>query len=134
MKTVYKWWAALVFVAVIVQIGLAGYGAFETAHKLQDSGSVLDHNKFDDFWSPHGAFGTLLVLGMIVLLVLGLAARLGRPAIWWPLALAVAGVVQIFLAGLGTSVPGIGFLHPVNALLIFTLSGLIVHRTWNAKA
>jgi hypothetical protein len=71
---------------------------------------------------------------MIVLLVLGLAARLGRPAIWWPLALAVAGVVQIFLAGLGTSVPGIGFLHPVNALLIFTLSGLIVHRTWHAKA
>jgi hypothetical protein len=130
LRTLSRYWAALIFVGVLVQVGAAGYGAFYASNKLQDKGDTLGHKAFDHAWSFHGIFGTILVGAMIILLLLGVAARLSRPALMWPLALAVAGVVQIFLAGLGTSVPALGFLHPVNALAIFALSGLIAHRAW----
>lgn len=130
LRTFTRYWAALVFVGVLVQVGAAGYGAFYTSNKLQDKGDVMTHSQFDHGWNFHGIFGTILVAAMIVLLLLSAFARVGKPAIYFPLALAVAGVVQIFLAALGTSVPALGFLHPINALAIFALSGLIAHRAW----
>lgn len=135
LRTIYRYWAALVFVGVLVQVGAAGYGAFYAANKLQDKKDPpLAFKPFDHAWNFHGIFGTILVAAMIILLLFGLGARLGRPAIFKPLGLAVAGVVQIFLAALGTSVPALGFLHPINALLIFSLSGLIAHGAWRASA
>ena len=95
---------------------------------------MLGHDQYDDFWSFHGGFGTILALGMIVLFILGFAARLGRPAVWWPFALALAGVVEVFLAGLGRGYPDLGFLHPVNALVVFALSGLIAHSAWRKSS
>jgi uncharacterized protein DUF6220 len=130
LRTFTRYWAALVFVGVLVQVGAAGYGAFYVSNKLQDKRDVLTHTKYDDAWNFHGIFGTFLVIAMIVLLLLSLAARVGKPAIRLPLALAVAGVVQFFLALAGTSVPAVGVLHPLNALVIFTLSGLLAHRSW----
>lgn len=133
-RTIFRYWAALVFVGVIVQVGAAGYGAFYASNKLQDKGDVLAHSGWDHGWNFHGFFGTVLIGAMILLLLFGLAARLGRPRIYWPLALAVAGIIQLFLAALGTSVPALGFLHPINALVIFVLSGLIAHRVWRTPA
>jgi len=133
LRTFTRYWAALVFVGVLVQVGAAGYGAFYVSNKLQDKGDTLDHKHFDHAWNFHGIFGTILVAAMIVLLLLSFGARIGQPAIYLPLALAVAGVVQIFLAALGTSVPALGLLHPVNALVIFSLSGLIAHRAWRSR-
>ncbi len=130
LRAIYKYLAAIIFVGVVAQIGAAGYGAFYAANKLQDKGDKLLHKPWDDAWTAHGLIGTVVIVAMILLLLVGLAARLGRPAIWLPLALAIAGVVQMFLALLGTSVPGLGFLHPLNALLLFGLSGLIAHRAW----
>jgi hypothetical protein len=130
LRAIYKYLAALIFVGVVAQIGAAGYGAFYAANKLQDKGDVLAHKSWDDAWNAHGLIGTVVIVAMILLLLIGLGARLGRPAIWLPLALAIAGVVQMFLAALGASVPGLGFLHPLNALLLFGLSGLIAHRAW----
>ena len=34
LRAVYRVWAMLLFVAVIVQVGAAGYGAFYAAHKV----------------------------------------------------------------------------------------------------
>jgi hypothetical protein len=36
----------------------------------------------------------------------------------------------MLFATLGSSVPALGFLHAVNALAIFALSGLLAHRAW----
>jgi hypothetical protein len=134
VRTVFRYWAALVFVGVLVQVGAAGYGAFYASNKLQHKDDTLGHKAFDDAWNFHAIFGTIVVGAMIVLLLLGVAAQIGRPALYRPLALAVAGVVQIFLGTLGTSVPALGFLHPLDALAIFALSGLIAHRAWRAPA
>jgi hypothetical protein len=133
IRSIYRYWAALVFVGVLVQVGAAGYGAFYAANNLQDKGDTLGRSGWDHGWNFHGLFGTILVLATVLLLVFGLAAKLGRPAVWLPLALAVAGVIQFFLPLVGTSVPALGFLHAVNALVIFALSGLIAHRCWRAS-
>jgi hypothetical protein len=133
LRTAYRYLAALIFLGVLAQIGAAGYGAFYASKHLEDKGDTLGHEPWDNAWNAHGIIGTVVIIAMVVLLVIALLARFGRPAIWLPLALAVAGVVQMGLAALGTAVPGLGFLHPLNALVIFTLSGLIAHRTWRAR-
>jgi hypothetical protein len=133
LRSSYRYWAAVLFLGVLVQVGAAGYGAFYSANKLQDKGDVLGHAGFDHGWSFHTGFGYIVVLGGLILLAIGLAARLGRPQIWFPVALAVSLVLQVVLAWIGTSVPGLGFLHPVNALAIFALSGLIAHRAWHPE-
>jgi hypothetical protein len=134
LRTIYGVWAAALFVAVLVQIGFAGYGAFFTSSVLEDQGDTLGHAAFDHAWRFHTGFGYAVAYGTVILLILGLLARLGRPRIWWPLALAIAGVVQMFLAYLGESHAKAGFLHPLDALVIFTLSGLIAHRAWRSAA
>jgi hypothetical protein len=134
MKTVYKWWAALLLVAVFVQIGFAGYGAFFVAGKVDDH-DLVTKKQFEDGWDLHAGFGYLVVLGALVLLVLALIARPGRPLVLVTLGLAVLAIIQVLLAWIGGSgAPAVGALHPINAVVIAGLTGLIVHRTWNAKA
>jgi hypothetical protein len=130
LRTIYRYWSAVVFLGVLAQVGSAGYGAFYVAKRADDKGETLTHKAFEHGWDFHSGFGYIVIFGMLVLLAFGLVGRLGRPLIWWPLALAVAGILQVVFAGLGTSVPGLGFLHPLNALVIFTLSALIAHRSW----
>jgi hypothetical protein len=133
MRSAYRYGAVLVFLAVLAQIGAAGYGAFYTANKLQDKGDTLTHEGFDQGWNFHTGFGYVVVVSTIVLLVLAFAAKLGRPSIHLPIALTIAAIVQILLAWLGESVPGLGFLHPLNALVIFALSGACAHMAWRAR-
>ena len=129
-RAIYKYWSAVIAVGVLVQIGAAGYGAFYAAHKVEDKGTFVSHHAWDHGFGIHDAFGTILVGGMILLLLFGLAARLGKPAIWFPLALAIAGVIQILLAELGRSVPALGWLHPLNALFLAAVAGQIAARQW----
>ena len=37
LRAIYRFWAMLLFAAVIVQVAAAGYGAFYAAHKVGDS-------------------------------------------------------------------------------------------------
>jgi hypothetical protein len=66
MTAVYKYLAGLVFLAVIVQIGLAGYGAFAVAKDTD--GGVVDENRFEDVFGMHAGFGYLVVLLGLILL------------------------------------------------------------------
>jgi hypothetical protein len=134
VRAFYKYWAALVFLGVLVQFGFAGYGAFFASSQLEDKGDVLGHKPFDHAWSFHTAFGYVVVLAILILLLAGFAAKVGRTRIWFAVALAVAGVIQIPLAYLGEDHAKAGFLHPLNALVIFGLSGLIAHRSFTSSA
>jgi hypothetical protein len=132
LRAIYKWWATALFVAVLVQIGFAGYGAFFTSAVLEDKNSSLGHEAFDHAWRFHTGFGYIVVYATVVLFLVGLIARIGRPRIWFALALGVAGVLQMFLAYLGEDHAKAGFLHPLNALVIFGLSLGITLRSWGA--
>ena len=130
MREVYRYATVVVFLGVLAQVGAAGYGAFYTASKLDDKGDTLGHDGFEHGWDFHSGFGYVVVGATIVLLLIGLAAKLGRPRIYLATALAIASVVQVLLAWLGESVPGLGFLHPINALVIFAMSGAAAHVAW----
>jgi hypothetical protein len=115
----------ILFAAIVVQVGLAGYGAFYAANKLEDEGSTIDEDVFFEGFGAHAIVGYLVLIGALVLLVLGIAAglgkwRLGRHGLLFGLL-----ILQVLLAWFGFEVPAIGFLHPVNALLIVAISGMI---------
>lgn len=132
MKAVYQWWATLVFVVVIVQVGLAGYGAFYVVGKT-DNGGVANEDTVSKGFDPHVAFGyTVVALSMLIFVVIGAIAGIGRWRLGKQGILFGLFVLQVVLAAGGYSTPYIGFFHPINALVIFSLSGWIAFTTWRA--
>lgn len=132
MKTVYKWWAGLMLIAVVIQVGFAGYGGFFVANKLNGEGKTIDDNGFSDGFGLHAGFGYLVVLLGLIFLVIGVIAGIGRWRLGRHGVLALLLILQVLLAWFGSAVPAIGFFHPVNALLIVVLILWIVHDTWRA--
>ncbi len=134
MKTVYKWWAGLLLLAVVLQIGFAGYGAFYVANKVDGDGKTIDSDGFTDGFGLHMGFGYIIWLLGIIFLVIGIIAGIGRWRLGRHGVLALLLTLQVMLAWFGSAVPAIGFFHPVNALLIFTLLLWIVHDAWRSGA
>ena len=103
LRTIYRYWITLLFVAVVVQIAAAAYGAFYAADKLgdqkgSDERKLISEKAFDHGFAFHTTFGYVIFLGAVILLLLALAARLGKRRILWALAVPVAVAVQIVLA------------------------------------
>jgi hypothetical protein len=132
LRAIYKYWSTVIIIAVIVQIGAAGYGAFYGAEHLKDEGDTMIHRQWDHGWNFHSGLGWLLVYAILIALVLALIARVGRPRIWWALGLAVAGVLQIVFALVGEDTPAVGVLHPINAVVIAALAGSIAGYEWQS--
>ena len=132
MTAVYRFWVGLVFIAVVVQVGFAGYGAFFVAHNV-DKG-VVNESKFEDGFGLHAGFGYLVVLAGLVLLLIALAGRVGKPKVVRSAILFGLLIVQVLLAWFGFEIPAIGFFHPINALAIFALSGSMAHTAWRGGA
>jgi hypothetical protein len=137
LRTIYRYWLTLIFLAVIAQIAGAAYGAFYAAQKLGDqSGSdeskMISEKAFDHGFGFHTGFGYLIFLGAVVLLLLALAARLGKRGILFALAVPVAVAVQIVLAWISEGVHAIGILHGIGALVVFGLTGYLTGEAWRA--
>jgi hypothetical protein len=128
MRGVYQYMAWIVFLAVIVQVGFAGYGAFKVAHDT-DKGTV-NEDKFGDAFGLHAGFGYLAVLLGLLLLIVALVARVH---VRRTLGLLGLLIVQVLLAWFGYEIPVIGFFHPINALLIVGLSGSLAYTTWRGR-
>jgi hypothetical protein len=128
LRTIYRYWVAILFLAVLVQIGAAGYGAFNAADK-SDPGP-LPQKTFDNGFDFHNGFGYIIFLGAVILLVLALAGRLGKRRVLQALAAPVLVAIQIVLAWAGEGQPVVGIFHPLNALLVLGLVGFLAHRAW----
>jgi hypothetical protein len=134
VRALYRWWSALLFLLIVVQVGFAGYGAFYAANKLEDEGSTIDDEVFMDGFGLHAGFGYIAILAGLIFLAIGVAAGIGRWRLGRHGLLALLLVIQLFLAWFGFEVPSIfGFLHPVNALLIFTVSAWIAMDEWRSS-
>ena len=116
------------FVAVVVQIGAAGYGAFNAADK-SDPGPLTEKG-FSHGFDFHNGFGYIIFLGAVILFLLALAARLGRRRVLQALALPVLVAIQIVLAWGGEDQPIVGIFHPLVAFLIAGFSGSLVFAAW----
>jgi hypothetical protein len=137
LRMIYRYWLTLIFLAVIAQIAGAAYGAFYTAQKLGDQSGpdeqkMISEKVFDHGFGFHTAFGYLIFLAAVVLLVVALAARLGKRGVLFALAVPVAVAVQIVLAWISEDVHAIGILHGINALVVFGLTGYLTGEAWRA--
>jgi hypothetical protein len=137
LRTVYRYWLTLLFLAVIVQIAAAAYGGFYAAQKLgdqkgSDEQKMISEKVFDHGFGFHTGFGYLIFLGAVVLLLLALAARLGKRRVLWALVVPIAVAVQIVLAWISESAHGVGILHGINALVVFGLTGYLTGEAWRA--
>jgi hypothetical protein len=129
MRDAFKYLTSLLFVAVVVQVALAGYGAFNATSKADDDTSVAGKTITDGF-NAHAVVGTVIVAIMIVLVLVAVIGRLGSPWAQWSSGLLVLGIAQMLLAWLGDAVPALGFLHAVNALAIYAVAAMLAHRAW----
>jgi hypothetical protein len=127
VRAAFKYLIGLFFVGVVAQIGLAGVGAFHTVSKNDDG--PLAKEKAGDWFGPHAAVGYLLLLLSLLILIIALAARDGRLRRAAGLLFGLM-IVQVLLAWLGGGVWALGFLHPINALAIFGLSGMLAAAEW----
>jgi len=130
VQTLYRYWAWIVFAAVCLQVGFAGYGAFYVANAVDDG--TVDEDKFMDGFGLHAGFGYLVVLLVLIYLLIAFAAKVGKSRIIRNAVLFGLLILQVILAWVGFGVPAIGFFHPVNALLIFGLSGSMAWTYWKS--
>jgi hypothetical protein len=133
MKQLFKYLTSLLFVAIVVQVGFAGYGAFNAIDKA-DKDKTVTKKTIENGFDPHGLVGTLVVAVMLLLVLTALIGRLGPLYAKWTAGLLVLGVLQLVFAYLGTkSAPVGGFLHGINALIIYAAAALLAHRAWTQK-
>ena len=137
LRTIYRYWITLVWLAVVAQIAAAAYGGFYAAQKLVDqTGSdeqkMISEEVFDHGFDFHTGFGYLIFLAAVLVLLLALAARLGKRRVLFALAVPVAVAVQIVLAWISEDVHGVGILHGLNALVVFGLTGYLTGEAWRS--
>ena len=116
-RTLHLVVALLLVAGLVTQIFLAGLGVFRSP----------------DSFLTHRDFGYILELLPVLLLVLGLIARLGRR-----MALLAAGIFGLFLlqsvfVTLRESAPEIAALHPVNGFLITLLAIVLARDAWVSR-
>ena len=130
-RTLYKYWVTILTAAVVLQIFLAGAGAFDTADKVD--GGTVNEDSFEDSFGPHIGLGYLIFLGTLVLLLLSFGTR-SRQRILRAVASVVLLIIQILLAWTGAAVPFLlGGLHPVNAFIILGLLGSTTYLLWKGR-
>jgi Family of unknown function (DUF6220) len=135
MRAVYRFWVAIIWLAVVVQISAAAYGAFYSADKLgdqegSDETKMISEKAFDHGFGFHTGFGYLIFLGAVLLLLIALAARLGKRRVLLALAVPLLVILQIVLAWISEDVHAVGPLHGLNALIIFGLTGAMTGAAW----
>src|SRR5262249_46165326 len=90
------------------------------------------NNSIGNWFGPHVAFGYLLVLFAILYGVVSLFSRDRRQM---KIGGITAGlfVIQVLLAWLGDGIPALGWLHPLNALLILGSTGRNGYLAWQER-
>jgi len=118
---IYRWSLAVFLAAGVVQIFLAGLGAFKLLHGAGDA--ALD---------PHRTLGYAMAGMAIVILIVTLIARPGTRAIIGAVLLVLMTVVlQSLLAGLADNHVIFGALHATDGLFILAIPAYLY--VWSGR-
>jgi Family of unknown function (DUF6220) len=128
---IYRVWATILTVAVVVQIFFAGFGAFDTVHKA--SNGTVDNDSVETSFGAHIGLGYLILLGTLIFVLISFGTR-DRKRIYRALGVFALLFLQVVLASAGESTPFVGGLHPVNAFIILGLLGSITYREWKSRS
>src|SRR6516165_9047572 len=115
----YRWVLLAFLLAGVVQIFLAGLGAF----RLQDQAGAGD-----SAFAPHRALGFSMGVIALLILVLAVIARPGARAIAGSAVLVLlTGLMQSLLAGFAEDHVVFGALHALDGLLILGIAGYLYY-------
>ena len=133
MNAAFRIWASIVSLAIIVQVGLAGYGAFNAVDKSDDKGTI-GKDAVSDGFGAHAGLGYVIFLAALILLILAFVSRRegGPPRVKWSGGILGLIVVQILLAWAGGASAWLGVLHGMNALAVAGVAGSLAGREWAA--
>ena len=119
-RRLHAWAAILWVVAIIAQVILAG----QAIGNLGGTGDFASHRDF----------GYTMGIVQLIALVLAFPARMSGRDKATSAGLLVLYIVQTILPPLRSSVPLIAELHPLNAMVLFTLSIWYARRAWRVAA
>jgi Family of unknown function (DUF6220) len=122
----YGYLAAFFVLGVLFQVYLAGVGVFGiNARKVANASSL----------NPHRAWGSVLMLLAIILLILALAAWRSLAVVLSTLLLAVlVTVAQVGLAAAGDSNKWLGGAHALDGMIILLLSLWLAIAAWRRRS
>jgi hypothetical protein len=132
MTSAFKYLTSLLFVAIVVQVGMAGVGAFNAIDKADKDGAVTK-KQIEDGFGPHGLFGLVVFLLIILVVIFAFLAKVDSPLKRLALGLVVLGVLQAVFAWLASKHAALGFLHGINALALYAVAGIVAHRAWTRR-
>lgn len=120
-----KYFVPLLVLLVLLQVFLAGWGAFgiEEGQGLEDADSLNPHRDFGHIIGTFG--GILLLLGTLL---------------WWPrdkrlLGLGILTAVLLFIQPIFAVIGGefVGAIHAVNAVVLLALLGYLAGSLWRGR-
>lgn len=133
MRTAFKYLTSLLFLAIVVQVGVAAVGAFNALDKT-DNGKTITHKQIENGFDPHGLFGTLVLLLILLVVIFAFVAKVDPMMKRISSLLVGLGILQVLFAWLGTKAAAAGFLHGMNALAIYGAAAVLAHRAWTQQA
>lgn len=119
-RRLHAWAAVLWVVAIIVQVFLAG----QAIANLGGSGDFTTHLNV----------GYSMGIVELVALVLAFAARLPRRDVLISAGILILYVVQTLLPLARSASPLVAALHPLNAMILFTVSVWYARHAWRAAS
>ncbi len=138
MRSAYRVIAGLISLGVVVQAASIAYAMFAIAHEV-DSGTVIDKNYVEHStgsegigFAIHAIDGQMVIpLLALVLLVVSFFAKVAG-GVKWAAFTFLAVVVQVVLAFVSFGAPVAGFLHGLNALVVFSLGVFAARKAAHA--
>jgi len=130
LRALYRYGTVILAAMVVVQIGAAGFGAFNASEHLPHASSKLTGKVYDDGFSFHTGFGYAVFIAAVVLFLLALASRMGRRKVMEVVGLPVMVIVQILLAWAAEDHHWVGPFHALLAFGILGASGRLVYEAW----
>jgi hypothetical protein len=132
VRAAYKYLTSLLFLAIIVQVGVAAVGAFNAIDKA-DNGKTVTKKQIENGFDPHGAIGTIVLALILLTAIAAFAAKADALSRRLAVILIVLGALQLLFAWLGTKSAPAGFLHGINGLAIYAASAFLAHRAWTRR-
>lgn len=128
MRSAYRAIAGLIALAVVVQAASIAYAMFAISNEV-GNGTVIDKKYIENSTGPEGigfaihAIDGQMVMPLLalVLVIVSFFAKVAGGIKWAALTL-LAIVVQVVLAFVSFGAPVVGFLHGLNALVVFSLA------------
>ena len=137
MKNVYRVLAFLVAAGVMLQAASVAYGMFGLIKWVEKGGTLDQSTEISPAIGGytgvimHGIGGIMVVPIIVLLLLISSFFAKVPGGVKWALFVLAATVVQVGLGLFAHTIPGLGWLHGFNALILFGLAvsaGMRVNR------